>query len=386
MTAPAGRIAIAGCVAQKARNAGHTWQFLQYLLGFRRLGYEVLLLDSLEHASAPERERERIAYVDAVMREHGLADAWTIALPGGRHAGLSRRRALRFVADADLLLNVMGFCTDERLLAAARRRAFLDTDPGFPQMWRELGLADVLAGHDAHVTIGERIGEPDCEIPTCGLRWITTPQPVVLDAWPRASAPPRRPFTSVASWRGAYGPVDFAGRRYGLRVHEFRRFARLPELTGRAFELALAIHEAEAPDLALLRDSGWTLVAPDDVATTPAAYRAFIAESTAELMIAKGMYVQARSGWVSERSICYLASGRPVVAQDTGLRGRYPLGAGLLAFDTLDEAAGCVESIARGYARHADAARALAEDRFDSDTVLARLLEELHTTRLEAAA
>lgn len=374
----AGRIAIAGCVAQKAGNAGHTWQFLQYLLGFRRLGFEVLLLDSLEHAGDPAREREQVAYVEQVMREHGLDDAWTIALPGGRRAGVSYADTAQFVRDADLLVNVMGFCSDPELLGNARRRVFLDTDPGFAQMWHALGLADVLTSHDAHVTIGERIGAPDCEIPTCGLDWITTPQPVVLDRWPRASDPPRRPFTSVASWRGAYGPVDYAGRRYGLRVHEFRRFARLPALTGRAFELALAIHDEEASDLALLRDQGWTLVAPDEVATTPAAYRAFIASSTAELMIAKGMYVQARSGWFSERSICYLASGRPVVAQDTGLAERYPLGAGLLAFDTLDEAAACVESIASRYARHADAARALAEERFDSDRVLARLLERLH--------
>jgi len=378
-----GRIAIAGSVAQKAHNAGHTWQFLQYLLGFERLGYEVLLLDSLEHADPADAagERERVAYVHDVMRRHGLAHAWTIALPGGRHAGLPRAQALRFVRDADLLLNVMGFCADEELLGAARRRVFLDTDPGFAQMWHALGLADVFDGHDAHVTIGERIGMDDCEIPTCGIDWVTTPQPVVLDAWPQASDPPRRPFTSVASWRGAYGPVEYAGKKYGLRVHEFRRFVRLPALTGRAFELALAIHVAETPDLALLRDTGWSLVDPADVATTPAAYRAFIAESTAELMIAKGMYVEARSGWFSERSICYLASGRPVVAQDTGLRDLYPLGAGLLAFDTLDEAAACVESIAIGYRRQADAARALAEAHFDSDRVLGRLLEALGAVR-----
>lgn len=392
MTA-AGRIAIAGSVAQKAHNAGHTWQFLQYLLGFKRLGWEVLLLDSLEHAGGDDvlGEEERVGYLADVMRTHGLDGAWTVALPGDRTAGMPRAHALRFVRDADVLLNVMGFCGDEELLGNARKRVFLDTDPGFAQMWHELRLADVFAGHDAHVTIGERIGRPDCEIPTCGLDWITTPQPVVLDEWPRASDPPRRPFTSVASWRGAYGPVDYAGKRYGLRVHEFRRFARLPELTGRAFELALAIHDEEAPDLALLRDTGWSLVDPAEVATTPAGYRAFIAESTAELMIAKGMYVQARSGWFSERSICYLASGRPVVAQDTGLHDLYPLGAGLLAFDTLDEAAACVEAIAAGYRRHAVAARALAEERFDSDRVLGRLLERLggvsrRTPRARAAA
>jgi len=375
MTAHA-RIAIAGSMAQKARNAGHTWQFLQYLLGFQRLGYDVLLLDSLEHAD-PAAEQTNVDYVRAVMAEHGLDGAWTITLRDGSHAGVPRVDAVRFVQDADLVLNVMGFLTDDELLAAARKLVFLDTDPGFPQMWQDLGLADVFAGHDVHVTIGERIGEPDCEIPTCGLDWVTTPQPVVLDAWPRAHDRPRRPITSVASWRGAYGPVDYQGKTYGLRVHEFRRFAQLPALTGREFELALAIHPEETSDLALLDDAGWRLVAPDEVAMSPNAYRAFIADSMAELMIAKGMYVQSRSGWFSERSICYLASGRPVVAQDTGLAGRYPLGAGLLAFDTLDEAAGAVEAVAADYPRHAAAAREVAEDCFDSNLVLSRLLENV---------
>jgi len=326
---------------------------------------------------APPSESWNLEYLRGVMEHFGLGDSYAVLLGDEESFGMSRPDALERVADSALLLNVNGFVTDPEVLSLAPLRAYLDIDPGFGQMWSALDLHDPFTGHDAFVTIGERIGRPGCTIPTVGLEWITTPQPVVLDAWPRASEPPRRPFTSVASWRGAYGPVDYAGKRYGLRVHEFRRFARLPELTGRAFELALAIHAAEAPDLALLRDTGWSLVDPADVATTPAGYRAFIAESTAELMIAKGMYVQARSGWFSERSICYLASGRPVVAQDTGLRDLYPLGSGLLAFDTLDQAAACVESIAIRYAQHADAARAIAEARFDSDRVLGRLLEQV---------
>ena len=136
----------------------------------------------------------------------------------------------------------MGFCTDEELLAAARHRVFLDTDPGFGQMWHELGLADVFAGHDAYVTIGERIGTPGCSIPTCGLRWETTLQPVVLDEWPVAPPPPEPfAFGTIATWRGAYAPIEYRGRRYGLRAHEFRRLAELPHLTGHRFELALDI-------------------------------------------------------------------------------------------------------------------------------------------------
>jgi hypothetical protein len=275
-----GRIAIGGSVAQKPGNAGHTWQFLQYLLGFRRLGFDVLLVDSLA-AADPALHAAGVGYLERTMRRHGLDDAWTVSLGDGRHVGLGRARVLRHLRDSDLLLNVMGFVDDDELLAAARRRVFLDTDPGFGQLWRELELADVFAGHDAHVTIGERIGSADCELPTCGLRWVTTPQPVVLDEWPRATEPPRRGFTSVASWRGAYGPIKYGGRRYGLRVHEFRRFAELPRLTGQRFEPALAIDASDEADRALLEDAGWDLLDPAAVAASTTGYRRFIAESAA---------------------------------------------------------------------------------------------------------
>jgi hypothetical protein len=367
-----GRLTISGSLAQKPRQAGHTWQFLQYLLGFRRLGWDVLFVDRLD-VDMPLG----LPYVEAVMAEFGFEESWSVVLGDGSHAGLPRERVLRHVADSDLLINVMGFLTDEELLDAARKRVFLDTDPGFSQMWRELGLADVYAGHDAYVTIGERIGRPDCTVPTCGLRWLTTRQPVVLGEWPPAARPAARPFTSVASWRGAYGPIDYRGRRYGLRVHQFRRFAELPRLSGGDFELALAIHPREEADLRLLRDAGWSLIDPARIAASPSGYRSYVQDSLAEVMVAKGMYVESRSGWFSERSICYLASGRPVLAQDTGLGELYPLGEGLLGFSTLDEAAAGVEAIRSDYPRHAAAARALAEERFDSDKVLTRLLGEL---------
>lgn len=381
----AGRIAIAGSIAQKPGQAGHTWQFLQYILGFRRLGWEVLFLDRLgDAASGNERGRRCAAerslgarYLAHVMASFGLEGCYSLALDDGRHLGVDRATVLRFLGDAELLINVMGFLDDEQLLGAARRRVFLDTDPGFGQMWRELELADVFAGHEDHVTIGERIGLPDCEIPTCGLKWITTCQPVVLDQWPAAQAAPRGAFTTVASWRGAYGPIDYGGRRYGLRVHEFRKFADLPRESGAKFELALHLAPEESADEELLRESGWSLIDPECVAATPHSYRDYIQGSMAELTVAKGMYVKSRSGWFSERSICYLASGRPVLAQDTTLDGLLPLGEGLLTFTTLEEAAAGVESIRSDYPRHAAAARSLAEERFDSDRVLLLLLDAL---------
>jgi hypothetical protein len=270
----------------------------------------------------------------------------------------------------------MGFLTDEDVLAAAPRRVFLDTDPGFGQMWRELGQADVFAGHDAHATIGENIGHPECEIPTCGLDWITTRQPIVLAEWP---ATPRRRdvFTTVASWRGAYDPVEYRGKRYGLRCHEFRRFFELPRLTGQEFELALDIHPADHEDREALERNGWRLVDPRAVAGDPWSYRRYIQDSMAEICVAKNMYVETKSGWFSDRSICYLASGKPVLHQDTGLRHLYPTGEGLILFSTLEEAAAGVEAIRSDYERHSRAARAIAEEYFDSDKVLGKLLEKL---------
>jgi len=370
------RIAIAGTIAAKPRNAGHAWQFLQYLLGFRRLGYDVLFVDSVAGLD-PDAASVGARWVGDVMRTHGLGEAWTVDLGDGRHAGRSRATTREHLRDSDLLLNVMGFLTDEELLADAQRRVFLDTDPGFAQMWHALGLADSLAGHDAHVTIAGRIGQPDCSIPTCGIDWLTTYQPVVLEAWPRSVATPTRQFTTIASWRGAYGPIDFRGRRYGLRAHEFRRFSELPVMTGRRFDLALSIHPRDGQDLQLLRRKRWGVIPPERIASSTVGYRSFIAGSSAELMVAKGIYVESRGGWFSERSICYLASGRPVVAQDTGLTELLPVGEGLLTFSTVEEAAAGVEAVVSDYARHARAARELAETRFDSDKVLGRLLELL---------
>jgi hypothetical protein len=372
----AGRIVIAGCMAQKPFQAGHTWQYLQYLLGFRRLGWDVLFVDRL--AGTVAADDARVRYVSDVFSEVGLEGAWTIGLDDGTQIGAGRADTLDFVRTADLLLNVMGYCDDEELLTAARRRVFLDTDPGFGQMWRELGLADIFAGHDDHVTIGERIGAADCTVPDCGLEWITTPQPVVLDAWPCTEPPAGRVrFTSIARWRGAYGPIDYLGHRYGLRAHQMRRFADLPGVASAAFELALEIHPDERADISMLRDRGWLLSDPALAAATPSSYLHYLQGSGAELMVAKGMYVDSRSGWFSERSICYLACGRPVLAQDTGLGDLYPTGRGLLTFSTLDEAVAGVESIVADHAGHSADARAIAEEYFDSDRVLSRLADRL---------
>ncbi len=361
-------VVVAGALARRASAGGHAWVFLNWLLGFRRLGYDVLFVDWVDHPD-PRAARRLAALL-------GRFDVPFSLLADGRPiAGLARDTVLRRTRDAALLLNVMGYLLDDEILAAARRRVFLDIDPGFGQMWRELGLADVFAGHDAYVTIAANVGRPGCSIPACGVDWITTRQPVVLDLWPPSPGRGRR-FTTVASWRGPYAAVSYGGRRYGVRAHEFRRFASLPRLTGCELEIALEIDDGDERDRELLEAGGWRIVDPERVAGDPASYRDYIAGSGAEFMVAKEMYVQTRSGWFSDRSACYLASGKPVLAQDTGL-GDLPRGEGLVTFTTLDDAVAGSEAILSAPARHARAAREVAEEYFDSDRVIGRLAAEL---------
>jgi len=379
-------VLIAGSVAQRPGVGGHTWVFLQYLLGLRRLGFDVTFVDHLDPAlcvaasGQPTNDvdnSENIAYLRRAFTEFGLDDNWCVLVGDGqRTVGISRAELLRRAERCRFLLNVMGYLHDPELLAAVPQRVFLDIDPGFGQMWQALKLSDIFAGHDQFVTIGENIGQPDCLVPTCGRTWITTPQPVVLAHWP-VVATADRAFSSVMSWRGIFGPIEYQGRTFGLRVHEFRKFIELPRRSDCRFHVALDIHPNETRDLQLLRDKQWQLDDPLAAAADPAAYQRYVQNSAAEFMVAKNLYVDTRGGWFSDRSLCYLASGKPVLAQDTGLRERYPSDCGLVWFTTLDEAVAGAQDIMARYEQHAAAARQVAERWFDSDRVLGRLLERL---------
>jgi hypothetical protein len=378
-------IVVAGSLAQRPGNGGHSVVFLHYLLGLKRLGWDVLFLDRLEPEMCVDAagrpcaldQSTNLQYFRRVMECFGLSDSYSLSYhQNQRVIGVAHDDVLERTRHAALLLNVMGFLDDDLILGAARKRVFLDIDPGFGQMWRSLGLHDPFAGHDMFVTVGQNIGHPDCAIPDCGESWIPTFPPVVLDLWP-PSPDDTGCFTSVASWRGAYGPIEYEGTTYGLRVHEFRRFAELPRRCHHRFELALNIHPADTSDIALLTDNGWSLVDPMSVAGDPWAYRRYVTASRAEFMVAKNMYVQSRSGWFSDRSACYLAAGKPVLAQDTGLESVLPGGNGFITFRTTDDALAGVDAITSDYAAHCRNARALAEEYLDSDVVLSRLLEKL---------
>lgn len=369
-------VVVAGSVAQRPGRGGHAWVLLQYLLGFRRLGHEVLFLDRLSPEMLPAGAEwpppRELEWLESTMAAHGLERDWCLLLDDGEAAGLSRRQALERVRRATVLIDVMGFLADEEMLAAAGRRVFLDIDPGFPQMWQELGLHRSFGDHDAYATVGLRVGLEGSSVPTCGVEWVRTPQPVVLGEWP--ATPGGRAFTSVATWRGPFEPIEFEGERYGLRAHQMRAFAGLPSASGAEMELALDIDPADVADAELLREGGWRLVAPERAASTTD-YRRYVQTSRAEVGIAKDMYVRSRGGWLSDRSLCYLASGKPAIVQATGFEREIETGAGLLSFADPAQAAAAVAAVEGAYERHSAAARELASARFDSDRVLPALLE-----------
>ena len=385
-------VVVAGALAQRPGIGGHAWVFRHWLAGFAAAGADVLFVDRLEPAmladpAAPPETTAQWRWLAGVMAGAGMDGRYALLFDGGRRClGLDRAELERRARGA-VLFNVMGYLDDDALLAAAARRVFVDIDPGFPQLWRELGLHDAFAGHDAFVTVGQNIGRPGCAVPAGDAEWIPTLPPVDLDAWPVVDGPAGRDagrLTSVCTWRGPFGPVVHNGVTYGLRVHEFRRFAGLPvTVPGARFELALDIDEADDADRTFLAGQGWRLADPRRVAGNPRAYQAYVAGSAAEFLVAKQLYVRTGGGWVSDRSACYLASGRPVIAQDTGLAGAPPLaqpiggGEGFVTFTTPDEAASAVAEVLGNPARHAKAARELAVDCFDAAKVAGLLLDRL---------
>ena len=353
------KIVVAGMVSDVPAQGGASWAVLQYVLGLRRLGHEVVLIEpvrSLERSAQYFRRLARTFALDAILLE--------------RDSGNSIELTRRQTDGADLLLNLSGVLSDP---AAADLAVYVDLDPGFTQAWHTQGIDMGFDRHDRFVTVGRSIGQTTCPIPDCGRTWLTIPQPIVLDHWPYAPRVQHRAATSVGHWR-SYGSLVHDGIHYGQRAHATRELIRLPELSNVQVLLALGIDPGEADDLAALRRHGWRLTDPAQVASTPSAYRSFVQGSLLELGIAKHGYVASGSGWFSDRSVCYLASGRPVVAQDTGFSSWLPTGAGLLSFRTAAEAASALDEVAGDYERHRRAARTLAEDVFDSDRVLGDLL------------
>jgi hypothetical protein len=241
-------------------------------------------------------------------------------------------------------------------------------------------MAEVLDRHHVIATYGENYGAPDCAVPLDGRSYLTTRQPVDLDEWPMVFTPGARRFTTIGNYRQEGSDIEWQGSVYRWsKHHEWERFLGLPGASDQEFELALMHCDGE--DRARLLAAGWQLSSPAAMSLDPfGAYRAFIQGSRGEFTVAKDQNVRLRSGWFSERDACYLASGKPVVTQDTGFSSVLPTGEGLFAVSTVDEAAAAVEAINSDYRRHCEAARTIAAEHFEASAVAARLLADLGLT------
>jgi hypothetical protein len=355
------RVLLSGMLVRDPHQGGATWAVLQWVLGLRALGHDVTVVEQLPAAPTAEQR----AYAGTVERQTGVRPL----LFAGEAGGLARR-----TGPVDLLVNLSGVLREPALLALAPVRLYVDLDPGFTQVWHAMGADVGLSGHTAHATVGLCVGTPASPVPTGGLRWLPVLPPVVLDRWTpptgrsRAGGDERGPLAQLRLGRvgrpalRAAGPLGPAA-------------ARRPPAQPPARPARPRISPEETDDLERLHRAGWTLLDPAAVAGTPEDYRAFVRGSAAELGIAKRGYVTARTGWFSDRSACYLAAGRPVVAQDTGWTGALPTGPGLHAYDDADGAVAALEQLEADPARAGAAAHELAREHLDARVVLGRLLE-----------
>ena len=378
---PKGIMMCGAIAAHPLGGAGNAWAFLQYVLGFRRLGFETYYVEHIEPQKCIDDDWRPTSFAEsanarffrAVMERFDLLDHAALLEWEGTHSvGLNQAQVETLARDCALLINGSGRFHLTSVLAAVRRRLYLDMDPGFAQIWQQQYGVDMnLRGHETHVTVGLNLGAADCPFPTCGIDWQTTLPPVVLEEW-GTTAPPGEAYTTVGDWRG-YSPVQWRGVWYGQKAEEFLRVIELPRRVSVPLELCLAIHPNE-PDYHKLAENGWRLASPRQHCATPDAYREYIGSSRGECTVVKHGYAAGRSGWVSDRSACYLAAGRPVIIQDTGAARYLPTGAGLLTFTDIDSAADAIRRIEADYGTHAAAAQALARTHFDSDRVLSRVL------------
>jgi hypothetical protein len=368
--------------------AGMAWMHCQFLVGLARLGHEVFYAETTDAwpynpmISSPTADATyTLNYLQRVLDWFGLGDRWAYRATyadGAWHGPLGDR-SRELLTSADAVLNISG-STMPRTIGVDCRLVHIGTDPVVQELRVANGDTKVrerLAAHAAHLTYGENIGRPDCPIPPLPFPCGTMRQPVLLDYW--ADGPPlHRDYTTVTNWEMTGYDCEYNGELYTWsKHHEYLKIIDLPKLTHARFELAMSSGGVTDEVLAYLRDKGWKVVDALPLSLDPWTYRDYISNSGAEFTVAKDMNVRLRSGWFSERSACYLAAGRPVVTQDTGFSTVLPTGEGLFAFRNMDDILTAVDAIEYDYERHSRAARAIAEEYFKAEVVLANMLDQL---------
>lgn len=365
-------------VANYPQGGGHFWVYLQYVLGLRLLGYDVYWLEAFLSKGREEQEAAALATFQASMRRYGLEGKCILYRTRRRepsceapteYLNMTRAEAEAIFGQADLLLN-FHYAISPDLLPLFRRTALVDIDPGLLQFWITRGQLSVPP-HDLYFTISENVGNHGAGIPDCGVDWIPSRPLVCLEHWPFRFDSRCEAFTTVSTWDSSDWVVDRDETYENTKRVAFLEFAGLPQLTGQPLELALVLRtERDIEEQKSLENCGWRIRQAWEVASTPEMYQAYIQRSRGEFSCAKPSHVRQQTSWISDRTLCYLASGKPVVVQNTGPSSFLPNGEGMFRFTTLQEGASALAAINGNYRRHCRAAREIAEAHFDAKKAL----------------
>src|SRR5260370_19748782 len=374
-------------VVNYPEGGGHFWVYLQYVLGLRLLGYDVYWLEAFRTKGRAEQEAAALATFRARMQQYGLDSKCILYVAHGKepspeapteYLNMRRVEAEAIFSHPDLLLN-FHYAISSGLLRYFRRTALLDIDPGLLQFWISRGQLSVPR-HDFYFTIGETVGRPAAGLPDCGLPWIHFRPPVCLERWPYIFNPESSAFTTISNWDSSDWVVDGDEAYENTKRVAFLEFIELPRLPSQSLELALFLRtERDMAEWKDMEERGWRIRHSREVAGTPETYQAYIQASRGEFSCAKRSYVRFQNAWISDRTICYLASGKPVVVQNTGISSFLPIGEGMFRFSTAEVAAGALASVTATYERHCRAARRIAETYFDAKRNIEILLNiDLH--------
>jgi hypothetical protein len=388
MAKPARRLVVLGTMASMPY-AGMAWMHMQIAVGLSRLGHDVYYFETTSAWPDDPTVKTKVrcsdyavAYLARVARSFGLAERWAYrrSFSDKKWFGLDGAKAEDLLAHADAVFNVAGATTLVEEGLKVGRLVYFGTDPVKHELLFANGAkeaTDLVSEHDDFVTYGENIGTPNSPIPPLPRLRSRIRQPVLLDIW-ETHTPPRTEFTTVANWKQSGNDVIFQGKPYYWSKHrEFLKFIGLPQRVKQPIELALSLSHIDATDRHVLETLNWNLVDAFDLTLDPWTYRDYVSRSAGEFTVAKDQNVRLRSGWFSERSACYLAAGRPVITQDTGFGTVLPTGEGLFAFNTIEEIIAAFESVGAEYERHSRAARAIAEEYFRAENVMAQVLRDL---------
>ncbi len=379
------RIVLAGYLVRNPLG-GYAWQAAHYLLGLRALGHDVWFYEDNAHyapAYNPTTGEFTSSYAyglgqtTAFLTRLGLGERWVFCdVVRGTEHGPGAGRAAALVREADLLINLAGVHRVVPERRGGRPSVYIDIDPGYTQIKADAGdplLRAMLDEHQSLFTFGENIGTPRSPLPTGGYRWHPTRSPVALELWAGDSGAGAA-YTTIGTWDARGRDVVFQGETFRWRKRdEWLRCLDLPQRTGASFEVAMDVHSVP-DDPPLLGAHGWRLRDPLAVSTDPWLYRDYIRASHGEFTVAKDLNIRLRSGWFSDRAACYLAAGRPVVEQDTAFGDILPLGPGVHAFRSVEEAARAVRAIESDYTRARAHASAVAQEYFAAERVVGALL------------